>query len=260
MVLTPLGRSGTLLLTVTAAVWLVATAVAATKEVEVRLGDKVTGTLAAEGDSVGLRFYAVAGAKVRLTVTPAKGSTLKAAVVLKDARGADVSLGKSLKQTAKSTKVVNFPIAAAGFFTFEVSGAEGTGGFVAATGAKFPKKVTLQGALPANSSLPFALEPGSTFKGTVTAAKGASLKPAITSITDRSGPLQLTGLTASGRTAKFKSATTAVGGPLTLTVGGTGTGDFTAKLIVKVPKSKQTVDAANRSRHQHGSGGGEGDG
>jgi len=42
---------------------LTGTAGAVTREVQVRFGDKVTGTLEAGGDSVGIRFFSVEGAK-----------------------------------------------------------------------------------------------------------------------------------------------------------------------------------------------------
>jgi len=227
---------------------LTGTAGAVTREVQVRFGDKVTGTLEAGGDSVGIRFFSVEGAKVGVVVTPAKGSTLKAAVALKDSDGTSVDLGKSYKQTAKNTKVSKFVIADAGFYSFEVSAEQGTGDFLAATKGKAAKKVKLAGSAPDTLVLPFAVEPGSTLKGSVVAAKGASLTPTIESISDRLGPLTLTGLTASGRKARFKSATTEVGGLLTLTVGGSGTGDFKATFVAKATKSKDTVDAVASGR------------
>ncbi len=226
-----------------ALVWPVTDAGAGALEQEVKLGDTVTGTIAdAAADTVGVRFFAAAGAKVGIKVAPERGASLRPAVALRDTAGAAVDLGKALKLGKKGVTVKNFAIGTPGSYVFEVSATEGSGAFTAKTAGKVAKKLTLQGSVP-DGAVSFTLESGSTIKGSVTAASGATLEPAIASITDRLGAVAVTGATASGRTAKFKSATTAVGGRVTLTVGGTGTGDFTAKLVVKVARSKETFDA-----------------
>jgi mono/diheme cytochrome c family protein len=231
------------LLVATALVWSVTDAGAGTLEQEVKLGDTVTGTIAdAAADTVGVRFFAAAGTKVGISVAPDKGTSLKPTVTLRDAAGDAVDLGKALKVRKKGVSVKNFTIGAPGSYVFDIAATEGSGGFTAKTAGKGVKKLTLPGAVP-DGVVTFTLQPGSSIKGSVTAAAGTTLQPSITSIADRVGALTVTGATASGRTAKFKSATTTIGGRVTLTVGGTGTGDFTAKLVVKVARSKETFDA-----------------
>jgi mono/diheme cytochrome c family protein len=238
------GAVGTLALAVVIVLGSLGSAGALTREVQIRFGDKVTGTLSVGGDVAGIRFFAVEGAKVSIVVARAKGSTLEAAVALKNGDGDILDLGKSYKPAPKKTKVTNFVISQTGYYTFEVSATAGTGDFVAATKGTLSAKVELAGTVPGTVVLPFFVEPGSTLKGSVKAAKGSSLMPTIDSLSDSVGPLVLDGLKASKGTAKFKSATTDVGGLLTLTVGGSGTGQFAAKLKVKTAKSKVTVAAA----------------
>jgi hypothetical protein len=210
---------------------------------DISLGDRVNGQIGSSGiDTVELQFFAVLGTRLDLNVNGS--ATLEPAVRLLTSTGSVVDLGPSLKDRGRKVRVRKYVIAETGTYIFEITADAGSGSFRARTKGRFPKKFDLAGSFPDEPLTSLDAMPGAELRATVKAERGSSYEPTIETVVDGGGPLTLEKNQAKGSKAQFRRAVADEGGTVTMAVGGSGTGPYTARLRVKTPRSKQTFDVS----------------
>jgi formate-dependent nitrite reductase cytochrome c552 subunit len=232
-----------LLITLIGVTWAAPASWAATIGKDIDLGDSLIAKIAtAATDTVCARFYAVQGTLASIKVRTSRDSTLALTVALKDESGAALDLGDNLRLRGKTAQIRRFEIPASGTYCFEIGATLGSGGFKVKTSGKFPRKYDLDGTFPADAVQNFDVMPWSTLKAQVKADRDSNYEPTVESVADQGGDLTLEGLTAKNSRAKFKLAVAPAGGAVTLTLGGTDTGGFAARVWVKTPRSREKFD------------------
>jgi hypothetical protein len=233
-----------------ALVWL-APAARAGGEADIQLGQTVLGSVDSPGsDLVRVHFTAVQGTLVSIRVRTASDgfSTLTPTAVLKDDLGTELDLGGTTQATARNFWIRRFAIPASGDYVFEIGGSSGNGFFRAKTLARFPRRLSFSGDFPADATQGFDVMPGSQLRAHVAADGGSGYGPVIDSVVDAEGALVLDDSLAGGGFARFGDAVSTVGGPITLNLGGTGSGAYSGAVVVRTPRSRSVVNTATSGR------------